>query len=145
MLGILSKIFGGNKSEKDIKHIQPLVGEVNQHFTAYQSLSNDQLRAKTIEFRARIKEHLSKLDTNIADLNKKAEELPFSDITGKDVIYQEVDQLKKEREKKIEEVLETLFPEAFVVVKEAARRFKDNLEVVSTATELDRNLSIKKE
>ena len=86
MLGILSKIFGGNKSEKDIKHIQPLVGQVNQHFTAYQSLSNDQLRAKTIEFKARIKDHLSKLDTNIADLNKRAEELPFSDITGKDVI-----------------------------------------------------------
>jgi len=145
MLGILSKIFGGNKSEKDIKHIQPLVGQVNQHFTAYQSLSNDQLRAKTVEFRARIKEHLSKLDANIADLNKRAEELPFSDITGKDVIYQEVDQLKKERDEQIEEVLETLLPEAFAVVKEAARRFKDNLEVVSTATELDRNLSIRKE
>src|ERR1700709_1628379 len=120
MLGILSKIFGGNKSEKDIKHIQPLVGQVNQHFAACQSLSNDQLRAKTVEFRARIREHLSKLDIQITDLNKKAEELPFSDITGKDVIYQEVDQLKKERDEQIEEALETILPEAFAVVKETA-------------------------
>jgi len=145
MLGILSKIFGGNKSEKDIKHIQPLVEQVNQHFAAYQSLSNDQLRGKTQEFRARIKEHLNKIDTRISDLNRQAEELPFSDINGKDVIYQEIDELKKERDEQIEEVLENLLPEAFAVVKETARRFKDNPEVVATATELDRNLSVKKE
>jgi len=145
MLGILSKIFGGNKSEKDIKHIQPLVEQVNQHFAAYQSLSNDQLRGKTQEFRGRIKEHLNKLDTRIADLNRQAEELPFSDITGKDVIYQEVDELKKERDEQIEEVLETLLPEAFAVVKETSRRFKENAEIEATATELDRDLSVKKE
>ena len=145
MLGILSKIFGGNKSEKDIKIIQPLVGEINQHFTAYQSLTSDQLRAKTLEFKARIREHLEKIDTEIADLNKKAEDLPFSDISGKDVIYQEIDQLKKDRDEQVEEVLETLLPEAFAVVKETARRFKENEEIESTATELDRNLSVKKE
>jgi len=145
MLGILSKIFGGNKSEKDIKIIQPLVGEINQHFTAYQSLTNDQLRAKTLEFKARIREHLEKIDTEIADLNKKAEDLPFSDISGKDVIYQEIDQLKKDRDEQVEEVLETLLPEAFAVVKETAHRFKENEEIVATATELDRNLSVKKE
>ncbi len=144
MLGLLSKIFGGNKSEKDIKIIQPIVGQVNQYFTAYQSLSNDQLRAKTVEFKTRIKEHLSKIDTEISDLNKRAEELPFSDISGKDVIYQEVDQLKKDRDEQIEEVLETLLPEAFAVVKETSRRFKEG-PLVSTATELDRNLSIRKE
>src|ERR1700749_1369523 len=142
MLGILSKIFGGNKSEKDIKMIQPFVGQVNPHFSAYQSLNNDQLRAKTVEFRTRIKEHLSKLDTQISDLNKRAEELPFSDISGKDVIYQEIDELKKERDEQIEEVLETLLPEAFAVVKETARRFKETDELVSTATELDRSLSV---
>ena len=145
MLGLLSKIFGGNKSEKDIKIIQPIVGQVSQYFTSYQSLSNDQLRAKTTEFKGRIKEHLSKIDTEISDLNKKAEELPFSDISGKDLIYQEVDQLKKDRDEQIEEVLEALLPEAFAVVKETSRRFKENAELVSTATELDRDLSIKKE
>ncbi len=145
MLGILSKIFGGNKSEKDIKSIQPLVTQVNQHFAAYQSLSNDQLRSKTVEFRSRIKEHLSKIDGQIAELSKKAEELPFNDISGKDVIYQEIDELKKERDEQIEEVLETLLPEAFAVVKETSRRFKENAELSSTATEQDRNLSVKKD
>jgi preprotein translocase subunit SecA len=145
MLGILAKIFGGNKSEKDIKAIQPVVGQVNEHFLAYQSLSNDQLRAKTQEFKARIREHLSKIDTEVAALNKSAEELPFSDINGKDVIYQQIDGLKKERDEHIEEVLETLLPEAFAVVKETARRFKENPEVIATATELDRTLSVKKE
>ncbi|MHA4808757.1 preprotein translocase subunit SecA [Flavitalea flava] len=145
MLGFISKIFGGNKSEKDIKLIQPLTGRINQHFAAYQSLSNDQLRAKTVEFRDRIKDHLSKIDTEIADLNKRAEELPFSDINGKDVIYQEIDKLKKEKDEQVEEVLEAILPEAFAVVKETGRRFKENKELVSQATELDRNLSIKKE
>ena len=145
MLGFISKMFGGNKSEKDIKVIQPLVGQINQHFAAYQSLSNDQLRAKTAEFKSRIKEHLLAIDTQVDDLNKKAEELPFNDISGKDVIYQEVDQLKKDRDEQIEEVLETLLPEAFALVKETARRFMVNTEIISTATELDRNLSVKKE
>ncbi|HEY4111718.1 preprotein translocase subunit SecA [Puia sp.] len=145
MLGILSRIFGGNKSEKDVKLIQPMVEQINQHFAALQPLSNDQLRGKTIEFRTRIREHLSKIDTQITDLNKQGEELPFSDINGKDTIYQKIDELKKERDEQIEEVLEALLPEAFAVVKETSRRFKENPEMASTATEMDRNLSIKKE
>jgi preprotein translocase subunit SecA len=145
MLGILAKIFGGNKSEKDIRRIQPTVEEINRHFADYRSLTNDELRAKTGEFRSRIAEHLSKIDTEIADLNKKAEELPFSDINGKDVIYQEIDKLKKDRDDQIEEVLENLLPEAFAAVKETARRFTENSELLSSATELDRNLSIKKD
>src|ERR1700761_292114 len=145
MLGILSKMFGGNKSEKDIKSITPMVAEINRHFASYKSLSNDELRAKTVEFKTRIAEHLSKIDERIAQLNQQGEELPFSDINGKDVIYQEIDKLKKERDEEIEEVLEQLLPEAFAVVQETARRFKENSEMVSTATELDRNLSIRKE
>jgi preprotein translocase subunit SecA len=138
-------MFGGNKSEKDIKTILPIVAEINRHFAAYKSLTNDQLRAKTGEFKARIAEHLSTIDNKITQLNEQAEALPFSDINGKDVIYQEVDELKKERDEEIEEVLKTLLPEAFAVVKETSRRFKENSEMVATATELDRNLSIKKE
>ncbi len=145
MLGFLAKVFGGNKSEKDIKIITPKVAEINGHFEAYKSLTNDELRAKTGEFKARIAEHLKEMDTKIAQLNQQADELPFSEINGKDVIYQEVDKLKKDRDKEIEEVLEELLPEAFAVVKETARRFKENSEIVSTATELDRNLSIRKE
>ncbi len=138
-------MFGGNKSQKDIRIIQPMVDRVLEHYAAYQSLPNDQLRAKTTEFRERIREHLSKIDEQIADLNKKGEELPFSDINGKDAIYQEIDQLKKDRDDQIEAVLEELLPEAFALVKETAHRFTENSEVVSAATELDRTLSVKKE
>src|ERR1044072_3732179 len=145
MLGFLSKMFGGSKSEKDVKLILPIVEQINKNFAAYQSLSNDQLRGKTQEFKARIKTHLEKIDNEIADLNKQAEELPFSDIVGKDAIYQQVDALIKDRDKQIEEVLKEIHPEAFAVVKETARRFKENPEMVATATDLDRELSVRKE
>jgi preprotein translocase subunit SecA len=145
MIGYLSKLFGGSKSEKDVRKLQPLVAQINQFFTSYQPLSNDQLRGKTQEFRERIKKHLSAIDEKMADRNRAAEELPFNDLLGKDAIYQEVDKLRKERDKEIEVILEELLPEAFAVVKEAARRFKENSELVSTATELDRNLSVKKD
>ena len=102
MLGFISKIFGGSKSEKDIKSIEPIVKQINQHFASYQSLTNDQLRNKTQEFRTRINAHLKEIDDQIAQLGKQAEELPFSDINGKDAIYQQVDALKKDRDKKIE-------------------------------------------
>ncbi len=59
----------------------------------------------------------------------RAEELPFNDLLGKDAIYQEVDKLKKDRDKKIEEILKEILPEAFAVVKETARRFKENTEI----------------
>jgi preprotein translocase subunit SecA len=144
MLGFISKIFGGSKSEKDVKKIEPLVVKINEHFAAYQSLSNDDLRNKTVEFRQRIKENLTEIDNEIAEKNKAAEELPFNDLMGKDAIYQEVDELKKERDKKIEEALLEILPEAFAVVKETAKRFKENTEIISTATQHDRDLSLKK-
>jgi len=145
MLGFLSKIFGGSKSEKDVKNILPYVEKINQYFQSYQSLTNDELRHKTIEFKERIKEHLREIDAEIEALNKQAEELSFSDITGKDELYNKVDQLIKERDKQIEDILMQLLPEAFAVVKETARRFKENSEIVATATQLDRDLSVKKD
>ena len=145
MLGFISKMFGGSKSEKDVKSIQPIVQKINQHFASFHSLSNDQLRSKTTEFKTRIKEYLKDIDDEIASLTTQGEELPFSDITGKDNIYQQVDKLKKDRDKKIEEILNEILPEAFAVVKETARRFKENEEMVATATELDKDLSVSKE
>jgi preprotein translocase subunit SecA len=138
-------MFGGSKSEKDIKQINPIVDQVNQHFSTLGALSNDQLRGKTQEFRQRIREHLSSIDGEIDNVNKQAEDLPFNDITGKDTLYQQVDKLKKDRDKEIEGILEEILPEAFAVVKETARRFKENTELVATATDLDKELSIKKE
>ena len=145
MAGFLGKLFGGNKSEKDVKKIQPYVGKVNEFFQSYQKLSNDELRNKTSEFRLRIKESLKAVDEEIIAKNTAAEGLPFGDLMGKDAIYQEVDKLKKERDKKIEEILDELIPEAFAVVKETSRRFKERTEMEATATDLDRDLSVKRD
>jgi preprotein translocase subunit SecA len=144
MLGFLSKVFGGNKSEKDVKVILPLVSKINEKFQSYQNISNDELRRKTLEFRSRIQDHLKEIDDRITETNKRADDLPFNDLVGKDTVYQEVDKLKKDRDKKIEEILEDILPEAFAVVKETARRFKENTEIISEATELDRELAVSK-
>jgi len=144
MLKLISKLMGGNKSEKDVKQIEPLVVKINQYFQQYQSLSNDALRAKTTEFKQRIKDYLNEIDAVIESKKQEAEALPESDIQSRDTIYREIDDLKKDRDKKIEEILEKILPEAFSVVKETARRFKENTEIVSDATDLDRNLSVTK-
>ncbi|HUN03742.1 MAG TPA: preprotein translocase subunit SecA, partial [Niabella sp.] len=145
MFGFVSKIFGGSKSEKDAKKLEPTILKVNQFFTEYQSLSNDQLRSKTNEFKKRIQEHLSAIDKQIIELNEKADGLSHTELIEKDNIYQEVDELKKQRDKEIEKALNDILPEAFAVVKETARRFKENTEIISTATDLDRDLSVRSE
>src|ERR1019366_7700754 len=130
-----------NKSEKDVAKILPYVEKINQFYQQYQSLTNDELRNKTQEFKQRIKEHLKEIDGEIASKQKEADELPAEEIHAKDAIYQSVDILKKERDKQIETALDAILPEAFAVVKETAHRFKENTELVSTATELDRELA----
>lgn len=143
MLGFLGKLLGGNKSEKDVKQIEPIVGQVNTFYQQYQSLSNDALRNKTVEFRDRIKQQLTEVDAAILAKKQEAESLPDTEMVQRDAIYKEVDDLKKDRDKEIENALKDIMPEAFAVVKETARRFKENTEMVATATELDRELSVK--
>lgn len=141
MLGFISKMFGGSKSEKDVKKIMPLIKEINNHFESYASLTNDQLRHKTVEFRERIQAHLADITNQIAAKKAEAEADPDMDIHAKEAIYDEVDKLEKRSNEVLEEILEQIQPEAFAVVKETARRFKNNTEVVSTATELDKELA----
>ena len=145
MLKFISNLFGGSKSEKDVQQLMPIIEKVALFFQEYQSLSNDALRAKTQEFKQRIKEHLTEIDALVESKKAAAEALPVTNIHERDAIYQEIDILKKERNKKIEEVLAVIQPEAFAAVKETARRFKENTEIASTATDLDRNLSVKKD
>jgi len=145
MIGFLSKIFGGNKSDKDVKRIQPLVAEINKIYTSYQSLSHDELRNKTITFRTRIKEHLKDIDAEIATRKADAESFTGEDLHGREAIYEDIDKLIKKRDEQTEEVLREILPEAFAVVKETARRFKENQEIVVAATELDRELALEKD
>ena len=144
MLGFISKLFGGSKSQKDVKILLPIVEKTNGFFQQYQSLSTDELRGKTTEFKERITAHLSGIDTEIENLGKEADDLPADDISGRDTIFQIIDKLKKERDEKIEEALKDIQAEAFAVVKEAARRFTTNTELVSKATDFDRELSVNK-
>lgn len=145
MLKFIAKLFGGSKSEKDVQQILPIVEKVNQFYEQYQSLTNDELRHKTVEFRQRIREYLSEIDAEIEAKRQSAEALPEGDIHGRDAIYQEVDKLKKDRDKKLEEILVEIQPEAFAVVKETARRFTHNTEIAATANDFDRELSVKKD
>lgn len=144
MIGFISKLFGGSKSEKDIKRLQPIVAEINRKFSELASLDNDQLRNKTQEFRTAIREHLSDIDQQISDKKAEAEGLDVTDIHTREAIYNDIDKLAKQRDEQIEVVLERIMPDAFAVMKETARRFKENEEVVSTATELDRKLATEK-
>ncbi len=145
MLGFISKLFGGSKSEKDVKKIQPLVDEINKNFEQYKALSNDELRGKTREFRTRIQEYISDLNTQIADKKQQAEDDASLSLADREKIYDEVDALVKKKDQKLEEILNQILPEAFAVVKETARRFTENKELVSTATELDKEYAASKD
>jgi preprotein translocase subunit SecA len=145
MIGIISKLFGGNKSDKDVKKVQPFITNTNKYFQEYAVLSNDQLRSKTIEFRTRIKEHLIAVDKEIADKKAQAETFSTEDVQAREAIYNDVDKLIKKRDEQIEVVLEQILPEAFAVVKETARRFKESAEVVASATEQDMHLATERD
>jgi preprotein translocase subunit SecA len=141
MLGnFLAKIFG-DKSAKDLKALKPMIDAVNAEYQKLQSLSNDELRAKTKEFQDRISAHISSEESEIEALKSKIEE--EEDIETKEAFYTQVDELEKDITKKIEEVLETIKPEAFAVVKETAHRLKENDTLEVTASEVDRALSAK--
>ena len=145
MIGFISKMFGGSKSEKDVKILQPVVEKVNEFYATFQSISNDELRSKTIDFKNRISQHLKTIDDAIVNQQQEAEALPATDMTGRDVAYQLIDKLKRDRDEQIEVVLKEMLPEAFAVVKETAHRFSANNELVATATDLDKELSVKKQ
>jgi len=145
MLKFITKLFGSSKSEKDVQKILPIVEKANSFFASYASLTNDELRGKTAEFKQRIQNHLVAIDAQIAEKKEIADALSDTEIHKRDAIYKEVDVLNKERDQKIEEALAEIQPEAFAVVKETARRFSTNEELVATATPLDREFSVKKD
>ena len=137
----ISNMFG-SKSKRDIKEVMPLVNATNQYFESYQSLSNDELRGKTQEFKEKINNYISEINAKVQELKDKAEGDEV-DLEEKDKLFKEVDELLKDRDKAIEEVLMDILPEAFAVVKETARRFKEQDELVATATQKDKDLSVK--
>ncbi|OWY19466.1 preprotein translocase subunit SecA [Sphingobacteriales bacterium UPWRP_1] len=138
---ILESIFG-SKYEKDVKSIKPLVALTNEEFSKLASLSNDELRAKTPEFKAHIAAYLEETDAEIASLEEAANNDPDMDAGEKEDLYSQIDKMKKARDRQLEEVLTQILPQAFAVVKETARRFSQNETLTATATQLDRDLSV---
>ncbi|HCS20279.1 MAG TPA: preprotein translocase subunit SecA, partial [Bacteroidetes bacterium] len=143
MIKGISKIFG-NKSDRDIKDVLPRIGKINSHFDSYASLSNDELRAKTAEFKSRIADYLSDLEKEIGGLKKRLETELEMDLGEKESIYTQLDKLKKDRNARLEDILDQLLEEAFAVVKETSRRFKENTELLVNATDFDRDLAARK-
>ena len=137
------KAFVGDKSEKDVKALQPYLTKIKTFETSLSSLSHDELRAKTAEFKKRIQEARQEKDTKIAALKLEVEQKV--DIDEKEDIYTTIDALEKEAYDISEKTLMDILPEAFAVVKETAKRFKENSIVRVKATPKDLTFSAEKE
>lgn len=142
LINSILKVFVGDKSQKDIKAIQPLITKIKSFEGPLSQLSNDQLRAKTIEFKEKIQQARADKDAKIASYKLEVEKI--EDIDAREDIYASIDALEKEAYDISEKVLLDILPEAFAVVKETARRFKENTQVVVTASAKDREFSATK-
>jgi preprotein translocase subunit SecA len=136
------KLFVGDKSQQDVKALQGSLNKALAFESVLQQLSHDELRAKTAEFKAKIQAARADKDSKIAALKEEAESV--TDIDQREDIYAGIDALEKEAYEISEKVLNDLLPEAFAVVKETARRFKENTSLTVTATAKDRELSATK-
>jgi len=143
MLGFISKLFG-SKSERDVKSIQPLVEKIKGEFAKLENLSNDELRAKTLDFKAKIAQGLSAIDEQIQAIKSDIDSATDMDVNHKVELYTRVDKLEKDRNKELEVILLDILPAAFAVVKETARRLAANPALEVTATDFDRQLAARK-
>jgi preprotein translocase subunit SecA len=143
MLDFISKLFG-SKSERDVKSIQPIVEKIKAEYAKLGSLSNDELRAKTIYFKETIAEGLSGIDSEIQAIKDRTENELDMDVAEKVELYTQLDKLEKDRNKELEDILMNILPEAFAVVKETASRLAANKSIEVTATEFDRELAARK-
>jgi preprotein translocase subunit SecA len=142
IINSILKAFVGDKSEKDVKAIQPLVTKVKSFESALQTLSHDELRAKTSEFKSKIQQARADKDAKIIALKQEAEQT--QDIDAREDFYAEIDAIEKEAYEISEKVLNEILPEAFAVIKETARRFKENKSITVSASPKDRELSASK-
>ena len=138
---LIGKLFG-NKNTRDMREIQPWVDKVKKAYPAIEKLDNDGLRAKTQELKERIKQSAAEENAKIAELKAKVEE---TEIEERERLFNEIDKLETAVLDKYEVALDEVLPEAFAIVKETARRFTQNEEVVVTATDMDRTLAATKD
>jgi len=120
------KRFVGDKSKKDLQDITPVVAKINEIGNSLQNISHDELRQRSENLKAQIRERIKGKEDEVATLKQQAEELPGTELEQKEALYNKVDKLTKEIDEEIEKVLEEILPEAFAIVKETARRLKEN-------------------
>jgi preprotein translocase subunit SecA len=144
-MAFVSKILGkflGNKSDRDIKEITPILENIKKEYTRITQLSNDELRAEAEKLKQTIKDRIKPEEQEIEDLKAKAEDVG---IQESEQLYQRVDKLEELIDEKIEEVLSEILPAAFSIVKETAKRFTENEKVVVKASDFDRDLAALKD
>ena len=138
----LLKVFLGDKSGKDLKKLTPLVDEINKYFIGMSSLSNDELRGKTDNFKQIISDKTSELVSSIKQLNETiANE---SSNIEKEKLFSEVEKIENDLTETKSQILDEILPEAFAVVKETARRFYENDSIKVSATDFDKEIGSKK-
>ena len=143
LLNIISKLFG-NKYDKDVKEITPIIEKINFEFSKLSALTNDDLREKTSDFKNQITDFTSNEKQEIEELKKEAN-LATTPTDEKEGLYKKIDSLEELIITKTEEVLNLILPQAFAVVKETAKRFAENDEVIVTATQNDKELAATKD
>lgn len=138
---LLKKIFG-NKSQRDLKEIQPWVDKIKAAYPAIESLSNDELRARTQSIMQRLQE-------SVADDRKKIEELKAGveslEVEKREAVWNEIDKIKKNVRDTLEKGLMDALPEVFAIVKNTGYRFANNETIEVTATDMDRELAATKD
>ncbi len=144
MANFLSKLFG-SKADRDMKEVKPLLDATLKIYPEIAKLNNDELRAKTLEFKERIRKEIETEETELAQLRQRIEEEYDMPVAEKQEIYKRIEQLEDSSYKKTQKVLDEILPEAFAVVKETAKRFAENEEVEVTANDHDRDLSATRE
>ena len=140
MIGGLLKKLLGDKSVKDRKTFQPVIDKVNKIHATIQNISDDELRARTKMFQDKIKEGTAEIEKEIQALEEEAND-PETVVLDKENIFEKIDKLTTDVDEKIETILEELMPDAFATVKETARRWAENKQIVVTATEHDREMA----
>lgn len=136
---ILSKLFG-NKSQRDLREVQPYLTKIKETYPSIQALSNDELRARSESLKQKIREYTAAERAEIEKLKSNVEEL---DLEAREEVWNKVDKIEKTILDRTEEILDEALPEAFSIVKDTARRFAENAEIVVTATDRDREFATK--
>jgi preprotein translocase subunit SecA len=140
MANFLTKLFG-SKADRDNKELKPFLDKTLAVYESIKDLTNDQLRSKTIEFRAKIAQAIQTEESRISEIKAYLDTHYDIDIEEKENLYKEMESLEKKTYQITQEVLDEILPEAYSVVKETAKRFKENDVVEVTATEMDRDIA----